>query len=193
MASLIKNQILKHLSKFTKNLSPDKLQLSAIKGSCEVTNIELNEEILMELLEIPAWMSLTKAYCNYASIKIQWMKLKTIPIQLLLDEVVIEISTCENFRKNGSETSKANPLLNQIEQQGSYGFTQKVIDGISLIINSVNIQFISKIFSASFELTRINIESRNCLWKNQMIYLKLVSVIRYEVRFCYSNTSNGKL
>ncbi|KPM08664.1 UHRF1-binding protein 1-like protein [Sarcoptes scabiei] len=179
MASLIKNQILKHLSKFTKNLSPDKLQLSAIKGSCEVTNIELNEEILMELLEIPAWMSLTKAYCNYASIKIQWMKLKTIPIQLLLDEVVIEISTCENFRKNGSETSKANPF----EQQGSYGFTQKVIDGISLIINSVNIQFISKIFSASFELTRINIESRNCLWKksNDLSKTRIRDPLRGEV------------
>ncbi|KAH9412640.1 identical protein binding [Dermatophagoides pteronyssinus] len=110
MASLIKNQILKHLSKFTKNLSPDKLQLSAIKGSCEVTNIELDENILMQLLELPVWMSLTRAYCNYASIKV-------------------------------------------------------FIDGITLSINSVLIQLTSKIFSASFELTRIQIESRNCLWK----------------------------
>ena len=56
--------------RFTKNLSPDKLQLSAIKGSCEVTNIELDENVLMQLLELPVWMSLTRAYCNYASIKV---------------------------------------------------------------------------------------------------------------------------
>lgn len=97
--------------RFTKNLSPDKLQLSAIKGSCEVTGIELNEEILMDLLELPVWMSLTKAHCNYASIKIQWMKLKTIPIFILLDEVTIEVSTCENFRSNNQQGS-----LNQFNQ-----------------------------------------------------------------------------
>ncbi|KAH7642845.1 uhrf1-binding protein 1-like protein [Dermatophagoides farinae] len=165
MASLIKNQILKHLSKFTKNLSPDKLQLSAIKGSCEVTNIELDENVLMQLLELPVWMSLTRAYCNYASIKIQWMKLKTIPIFILLDEVIIEVCTCDDYRTAADGSTKF-PTANQFNQDmGSYGFTQKVIDGITLSINSVMIQLTSKIFSASFELTRINIESRNCLWK----------------------------
>nr|XP_027194107.1 UHRF1-binding protein 1-like [Dermatophagoides pteronyssinus] len=167
MASLIKNQILKHLSKFTKNLSPDKLQLSAIKGSCEVTNIELDENILMQLLELPVWMSLTRAYCNYASIKIQWMKLKTIPIFILLDEVIIDVCTCDDYRNdNNTDGNNGSTRFSSLNQDmGSYGFTQKVIDGITLSINSVLIQLTSKIFSASFELTRIQIESRNCLWK----------------------------
>ena len=59
-----------HFRRFTKNLSPDKLQLSAFKGSFEVNNIELNENVLMDLLELPVWMRLTKAHCNYASIKV---------------------------------------------------------------------------------------------------------------------------
>lgn len=163
MASLLKNQVLKHLSKFTKNLSPDKLQLSALKGSFEVNNIELNENVLMDLLELPVWMSLTKAYCNFASIKIQWMKLKTVPINIILDEVVIEGETCENFRNEANTGTGDKPNLNQ--DMGSYGFTNKVIDGITLTINSVSIQFSSNIFSASIELSRITVESRNCYWK----------------------------
>jgi hypothetical protein len=51
MASLIKNQILKHLSKFAKNLSHDQIHLSTLKGEGELTNLELNdqESILMNL------------------------------------------------------------------------------------------------------------------------------------------------
>lgn len=57
-------------SRFTKNLSPEKLQMSTMRGSFEVNNIELNEQVLMELLELPVWLSLTKAHCNYASVKV---------------------------------------------------------------------------------------------------------------------------
>ncbi|OTF84200.1 hypothetical protein BLA29_012236, partial [Euroglyphus maynei] len=134
---------------FTKNLSPDKLQLSAIKGSCEVNNIELDENVLMQLLELPVWMSLTRAYCNYASIKIQWMKLKTIPIFILLDEVIIEVCTCDDYR-NTDDDHRAFSANQFNQDMGSYGFTQKVIDGITLSINSVMIQLTSQIFSASF-------------------------------------------
>lgn len=163
MASLLKNQILKHLSKFTKNLSPEKLQMSTMRGSFEVNNIELNEQVLMELLELPVWLSLTKAHCNYASVKINWIKIKTIPIYIVLDEVTIEAETCEDFREVAKFRAANKVNLNQ--EAGSYGFINKVIDGITLSINSVNVQFRSAIFSASFELTRITIESRSCLWK----------------------------
>ena len=45
MAGLIKNQILKHLSKFVKNLSPSQISLSALRGEGELTNLELNVEV----------------------------------------------------------------------------------------------------------------------------------------------------
>ena len=58
------------LSRFAKNLSPDKIQLSTLKGEGELTNLELNEDILMELMDLPTWLKLTKAVCNKVNIKV---------------------------------------------------------------------------------------------------------------------------
>lgn len=56
--------------RFTKNLSPDKIQISTLKGEGELRNLELNEEILMELMDLPTWLKLTKAVCNKVNIKV---------------------------------------------------------------------------------------------------------------------------
>lgn len=83
MAGIIKNQILKHLSRFVKNLSSDKITLSTLKGEGELCNLELEEEVLTELLALPTWMKLTHAHCNRVLIRIQWTKLKSVPIHLV--------------------------------------------------------------------------------------------------------------
>ncbi|KAK3796295.1 hypothetical protein RRG08_041609 [Elysia crispata] len=70
MAALLKNQILKHLSKFAKNLSSDKINLSTLKGEGEMSNLELNEDILTQLLELPTWLRITKAVCNRVAVKV---------------------------------------------------------------------------------------------------------------------------
>jgi len=57
-------------SRFTKNLSPDKIQISTLKGEGELTNLELNEEVLMELMDLPTWLRLKKAVCNRVNIKV---------------------------------------------------------------------------------------------------------------------------
>uniref|UniRef100_H0VTC0 Bridge-like lipid transfer protein family member 3A n=1 Tax=Cavia porcellus TaxID=10141 RepID=H0VTC0_CAVPO len=98
MAGIIKKQILKHLSRFTKNLSPDKINLSTLKGEGQLTNLELDEEVLQNVLELPTWLAITRVYCNRASIRIQWTKLKTHPICLCLDKVEVEMKTCEEPR-----------------------------------------------------------------------------------------------
>lgn len=56
--------------RFTKNLSPDKINLSTLKGEGELSNLELDEAVLMELLDLPTWMKLSKAVCNRLSIKV---------------------------------------------------------------------------------------------------------------------------
>ena len=43
--------------------------------------------------------------------QIQWMKLKTVPIYIMLDEVVIEAETCENFREEAN-SRMANSTFN---------------------------------------------------------------------------------
>ena len=68
-------------------MSHDQIQLSALKGEGELKNLELNEEVLTELLELPSWLRLSEATCNRVAVRIQWTKLKSVPIHLSLDEV----------------------------------------------------------------------------------------------------------
>lgn len=69
--------------RFTKNLSADKINLSTFKGEGELSNLELNEIVLTDLLELPSWLRLTRAWCNKVSFRIAWTKLKSVPIHLV--------------------------------------------------------------------------------------------------------------
>ncbi|KAK6191468.1 hypothetical protein SNE40_003151 [Patella caerulea] len=161
MASLLKNQILKHLSKFTKNLSPDKINLSTLKGEGELSNLELDENVLTELLDLPTWLNIKKASCNRVSIKIQWTKLKSQPILLCLDEVIIETETCETPRP----PSKPGSSDSQYRSGGKYGFIEIVLDGIFVRVNSVLVKLVSKTFQAAVELSRLTVKSVTPTWK----------------------------
>lgn len=158
MVSIIKNQILKHLSKFTKNLSLDKIQLSTLRGHCELRNLELDEQVLTELLELPTWLCLTRAVCNFLTLKIHWTKLKYVPIQLFLDEVLVEVETCEELRP--PPASKPS-----YSSGGRYGFSDRVVDGMKVVVNSVVVNFQSAAFQASFQLSRVILDSRTPRWE----------------------------
>ncbi|XP_070392179.1 bridge-like lipid transfer protein family member 3A isoform X2 [Dermacentor albipictus] len=157
MVSIIKNQILKHLSKFTKNLSLDKIQLSTLRGHCELRHLELDEQVLTELLELPTWLCLTRAICNYLTLKIHWTKLKYVPIHLCLDEVLIEVETCEQLRPPSSSKPS-------YSSGGRYGFSDRVVDGMKVVVNSVVVNFQSASFVASFQLSRVVLDSRTPRW-----------------------------
>jgi len=159
MAGLIKGQILKHLSKFVKNLSPSQINLSTLKGEGELSNLELNVEVLGELLELPSWIRLTRATCNRAAIRIQWTKLKTVPIQLSLDEIRVAVETCEELRSGGENVA---PVLPPTQ---AYGFTEKIVDGITVTVNLVHVSLTSLAFTASFQMSRIVVESRGPNWQ----------------------------
>ncbi|CAN2387351.1 protein homodimerization activity [Pristimantis euphronides] len=160
MAGIIKKQILKHLSRFTKNLSPDKINLSTLKGEGQLTNLELDEDVLQNMLDLPTWLAINKVFCNKAAIRIPWTKLKTHPITLSLDKVIMEMSTCEEPRGcNGPS-----PLVTA-SGQSEYGFAEKVVEGISLSVNSIIIRIRAKAFNASFELSQLRIYSVNANWQ----------------------------
>ncbi|XP_052893682.1 bridge-like lipid transfer protein family member 3B [Anopheles moucheti] len=160
MVSIIKNQLLKHLSRYTKNLSPDKVNLSAFRGEGELSNLQLDENVLTELLELPAWLRLTSAWCNHVSFRISWTKLKSTPILLTLDEVNITIETCE-IARSGTPTAGLSSLA---VPQGKYSFIHKVIDGITIAVNTVNVNLKSPAFTASVQMSRIRVESRTPKW-----------------------------
>ncbi|XP_063111490.1 bridge-like lipid transfer protein family member 3B isoform X2 [Cavia porcellus] len=159
MAGIIKKQILKHLSRFTKNLSPDKINLSTLKGEGELKNLELDEEVLQNMLDLPTWLAINKVFCNKASIRIPWTKLKTHPICLSLDKVIMEMSTCEEPRAPNGPSPIATA-----SGQSEYGFAEKVVEGITVSVNSIVIRIGAKAFNASFELSQLRIYSVNANW-----------------------------
>jgi hypothetical protein len=84
--------------RFTKNLSADKINLSTFKGEGELSNLELDEDVLTELLELPSWLRLTNAWCNRVSFRIQWTKLKSVPIFLVSFEMSMLVLIVLQYR-----------------------------------------------------------------------------------------------
>ena len=136
--------------------------MSALKGEGELKNLELNDQVLTELLELPSWLRLTKATCNRVTVRIQWTKLKSIPIHLSLDEVHVEVETCEDLRQTSPAGSGKIPSY---ATGGPYGYGDKVVDGITVAINSVVLTLKSHAFIASFQMSRILVDSKSPTWK----------------------------
>ncbi|XP_038578015.1 UHRF1-binding protein 1 [Micropterus salmoides] len=177
MAGIIKKQILKHLSRFTKNLSPDKINLSTLKGEGQLSNLELDEEVLQNMLDLPTWLAVTRVYCNKAAIRIQWTKLKTSPICLFLDKVEVEMRTCEEPRAPNGPSPIAITA-----GQSEYGFAEKVVEGMSVRINSITIKVQARAFHASFELWQLQGNSLNPKWQHSDLrYTRVTDPKRGEV------------
>lgn len=116
-----------------------------------MTNLQLDENVLTELLELPSWLKLTSAWCNHISFRISWAKLKSVPITLSLDEVNISVETCE-LARSGTPTSNSNTIQSLSVPMGKYSFIHKVIDGITILVNTVNVNFKSPAFTASVQV-----------------------------------------
>uniref|UniRef100_A0A8D8ST28 UHRF1-binding protein 1-like n=2 Tax=Cacopsylla melanoneura TaxID=428564 RepID=A0A8D8ST28_9HEMI len=160
MVSIIKNQILKHLEKFAKNLSVENINISTFKGEGELNSLELNEIVLTDLLELPTWMKMTSATVNRVKFKIPFTKIKSVPIEFNLDDVQIEVETCEIIRSMSMEGG-----LSAYSQPSTYNAISKIVDGITVNINSVTLRFMSPVFTASVHLLRVKVESKSPVWK----------------------------
>uniref|UniRef100_A0A8C6JS67 UHRF1-binding protein 1 n=1 Tax=Melopsittacus undulatus TaxID=13146 RepID=A0A8C6JS67_MELUD len=164
------NKQVLQMPKFTKNLSPDKINLSTLKGQGQLTNLELDEEVLQNVLELPTWLAITRVYCNKASIRIQWTKLKTHPICLYLDKVEVEMRTCEEPRPPNGQSPIA-----LAAGQSEYGFAEKVVEGMFIVVNSITIKIHSKAFHASFELWQLQGYSVNPNWQQSDLRLTRIT------------------
>uniref|UniRef100_W5NDC5 Bridge-like lipid transfer protein family member 3B n=1 Tax=Lepisosteus oculatus TaxID=7918 RepID=W5NDC5_LEPOC len=163
--------------RFAKNLSPDKINLSTLKGEGQLTNLELDEEVLQNMLDLPTWLAISKVFCNKATIRIPWTKLKTHPISLYLDKVVMEMSTCEEPRPPNGPSPIATA-----SGQSEYGFAEKVVEGISLSVNSIVIRIKAKAFNASFELSQLKVYSVNTSWQlSDLRFTRILDPQRGEV------------
>lgn len=63
-----------------------------------------------------------------------------------------------------------------------YGFAEKVVEGISLSVNSIIIRISAKAFNASFELSQLQVYSVNTSWvTSDLRYTRIQDPARGEV------------
>lgn len=78
----------------------------------------------------------------------------------------ITIETCNPTTRDagggGPSTTAALPQ----GPQGKYSYADKVIDGITIVVNTVNVNFVSPAFTASVQMSRIRVESKTPKWAN---------------------------
>ncbi|CAK5096286.1 unnamed protein product [Meloidogyne enterolobii] len=152
MASLIKNQIVKHLSTFARNLKPEQISLEVLRGKGQLRNLELNEEVISERLEFPPWLKIVKAHCSSVTVKIPWTQIKSAPVQLVVIRLVTP--TSPNILK------KTSPTHNK-----SYDLPERVLECLSLYVQSIEIYFETESnstinFGGSIMLSHLVLESR---------------------------------
>ncbi|XP_068794669.1 bridge-like lipid transfer protein family member 3B isoform X6 [Struthio camelus] len=73
----------------------------------------------------------------------------------------MEMSTCEEPRAPNGPSPIATA-----SGQSEYGFAEKVVEGISVSVNSIIIRIGAKAFNASFELSQLRIYSVNANWEH---------------------------
>ena len=54
-----------------KNLSSNQINLSALKGEGELSSIDLDEQALEDVIELPTWLKIQKATCGRVFIKVR--------------------------------------------------------------------------------------------------------------------------
>ncbi len=54
-----------------KNLSANQINLSTLKGEGELSSIDLDEQALEDLIELPTWLKIQKATCGRVFIKVK--------------------------------------------------------------------------------------------------------------------------
>ena len=64
-----------------------------------------------------------------------------------------------------------------------YGFAEKVVEGMSLSINSIVVRISAKAFNASFELSQLQVYSVNTSWSlSDLRFTRITDPQRGEVR-----------
>lgn len=80
---LIKNIQLKF--RFTKGLKEEDINLSTFKGEGELTSLELDENALMDVLDVPYWVRITSAKCDRVFFQVPFMAIKKVPMSLVIN------------------------------------------------------------------------------------------------------------
>eukprot|EP00026_Physarum_polycephalum_P000153 Phypoly_transcript_00153.p1 GENE.Phypoly_transcript_00153~~Phypoly_transcript_00153.p1 ORF type:complete len:1043 (-),score=250.60 Phypoly_transcript_00153:3302-6352(-) len=135
MESLVIKMLKKHLKLFIKNFKAEQLSVYATKGEGQMTDLDLNEAVIQELLYIPMNLAVTKSTCDLLTLKIPWTSLSSKPVTLTLNRVDIDLREPEEIK---SKTT----LLKKLKKKSSNekpSSRSDIMDNAQLVVNSVHI------------------------------------------------------
>lgn len=133
METLVVKILKKHFKLFIKNFKAEQLSVYASKGEGQMTDLELNEQVIQELLYIPMNLTVTKSSCDLLTLKIPWTSLSSKPVTLTLNRVDIDLREPEVIKPRTEILKK---LKKKPEKNNS---RSDVTDNAQLIVNSVHI------------------------------------------------------
>ncbi|NXE81139.1 URFB1 protein, partial [Cochlearius cochlearius] len=155
--------------RFTKNLSPDKINRGGVKGQGQLTNLELDEEVLQNVLELPTWLAMGGGYCNKASVR-SWSCIYWgggLSLQYL-DKVEVE-------RGGGEEPRPPNGQSPIGGGAGQRSDPKPFVEGMFIVVNWGGVKIHSKAFHASFEGGGLQGYSVNPNWQQSDLRLTRIT------------------
>ncbi|KAL5252134.1 hypothetical protein ACHWQZ_G015065 [Mnemiopsis leidyi] len=166
MAGILKNQLVKRLACFTKGLSVDKIDLDILSGRGYLDNLELDEQFMSSVLELPQWMCFTKILCSKIRLKVSFTKLKSEPIRIFIDTVFVEAEIGKQCNRQAinvqQELADAGLAANG---PTSYGYVEQVIDGMHITVSTLTITVQLQHQYLTTELNGVELVSTNRKWK----------------------------
>lgn len=147
--------------------------MSLLGGKVELHNIELNTDAIHSLLSVPTWISLDHAVVDFIRLKLPSLtSLTKVPIKIELSNINVEVRILDKPRAPNKESPLVTAGLENPDEPtpagdsaGSrYGMMEKIIEGISLSIESVQASLQSAAFRASIMLGPIEIFSTDKRW-----------------------------
>ncbi|KAL9649666.1 hypothetical protein ABK040_003343 [Willaertia magna] len=142
---LISNVLGKYLSVFIKNWSKDALSLSFLKGTGSLTNLQINEQVIQEVLPID-FLQVINATVNQLEIRMPSLtRLTNDPLTIVLDRLIVNVEEpLKPFQKTTplKDFLEKNRKTEKKETNGgtkTYGFIDRIIDGVKIIVNWIEI------------------------------------------------------
>ena len=70
-------------------------------------NLELNPDFLSQVLMFPPWLEVHSAKCDLIRCRVPFTKIRSEPIVVSINEIVVEVSTCSTETKKEKVSTKA--------------------------------------------------------------------------------------
>lgn len=177
MDKLIFNAISKYMNVFVKNWSTNAFSLSLMKGEGKLSNLQLKEIVIQEIIDLPM-LKVTRGTINELIVKLPPLtRLKSDPILLKIDKFELELEEPIEAIQIGTTFRDFMNGMSKKSATSKYKFSDKVIDGLTVQINSIVISikplgwFPSLDYgpwtppTLRFSLSNFTLETTNRLWR----------------------------